>query len=120
MKPITKLIKNLNEFKGKSLYENDISDIKNVVIDYINEEWDWQLEELLYEFEDYDTVEDYVKHELESWWLERLRYCINDCYLDCDYYRINAYWNLENITSEDIENRVNELIDRAEEIKNEK
>lgn len=121
MKPITKLINGLKEYRDHwTIYEYHICDIKNLVIDYMNETQDWSFDEYLYEFEDYDTVEDYVKNQLESWWLARLRYCLNDCYLDCDYYRINAYWNLENITTEDIENRVDEMIDHAEEIKKEK
>jgi len=122
MKPITKLLKNLYELKDKTLYDEDIWNIKNIVIDYINEEWDWQLEEILREFEDEEIIEEYVKQQLNEYWLERLYYCLNcwETRLNREWYKIDAYWNIVNIEWNDIENRLDELIDRAEEIKKEK
>lgn len=122
MKPITKLLKQLYEFREKTLRDDDIWDIKNVVIDYMNETQNRAFEEILYEFEDYDIIEDYVKSELERWWLERLYYCIRwwETRLNREWYKINAYWNVENIEWDDIENRLDELIEKAEEIKKEK
>ena len=122
MKPITKLLKQLYEFRDRTLRDDDIWDIKNVVIDYMNETQNRAFEEILYEFEDYDIIEDYVKSELERWWLERLYYCLNcwETRLNREWYKIDAYWNIVNIEWNDIENRLDELIDRAEEIKKEK
>lgn len=95
-------------------YDQDISEIKNKVIDYMNETQDFSLEETLYRFEDYDIVEDYVKSQISEWWLARIPYLCGDVKFEDDYYIINAYWNIENVEKWDVEDWLDEIIDQLD------
>lgn len=71
--------------------------------------------EVLQDFIDQDTAEEFLKHELENWGLVRLYYAMWNVrpYWN-EYVRINAYWNLEEITKDDLQFTINEIKDRIE------
>lgn len=110
---------NLKEFKNKIEeieitydYEETYSNLYNTCIGYMNETQDFDCEYLFEGFVDYEIVEERAKYELENYGLERLHYFLGDTtfYMQ-NFFRINAYGNLENITKKDLEILKEELID---------
>ena len=109
-----KLKKRIEEIIENNDYiyrETIIPDIINALIDYQNETQDYKLENYTRTFENYDSIEQYVKDQINEMGLERIPYLIGDTRFDYDYYKINAYWNLENIQYGDIENRIGDILD---------
>ena len=117
-KLIRDLIEKLEDYNSRDLFVYHIEEIKNLVYDYMSQSWDWTLQDILDEFESYESIEDRAKYELENGWLERLYYFLwcGDVRLDRDYFYVNNYWNLQEITCRDMEIWVNELIDKLREI----
>ena len=97
----------LNSYKLS--IEEAYSDLYNACMDY-----DYDLEDI---FEDYiteDIAEEMAKHELESWGLARLYHFMWDVnFCCCDLFRVNGYWNLEEVDHGDIENIISEIEDRT-------
>lgn len=108
------LISTLEEIKANLSYDtdSDLSEIYNACIDYMNETQDWSIEEVFEEYLSSDIAEDYLKHELDNWWIFRLYYAMWECRGNCDRYRLNVYWNLEEIEESDLENTIDEIISR--------
>lgn len=114
-KSLISTLKEIKENLGWN-YDDNVREIQNLCIDYQNETQDRKLEDAFDEFLDEETCEMYVKEQLESGWLARLPYLVGDTdFIHYDYYRLNAYWNLENIDKDDVECLIDELIDRLEE-----
>lgn len=111
------LISSLKEIKANLSYDtdSDLTEIYNACIDYMNETQDWKIESVFEEYLSSDIAEDYLKHELDNWWIFRLYYAMWECRGNCDWYRLNAYWNLEEIEKCDLECTIDEIIDRLEE-----
>lgn len=118
MKNIKKnLISKLEEIKDGStyLYDEQVREIQNLCNDYMNETQDRSLEECFEEYVDYEIAEEYVKRQIEEWGLARLpRLAWNCDFMHYDHFKINAYWNLENIDYRDVECLVDELVDRLQ------
>lgn len=110
------LISTLEEIKANLSYDTDadLAEIWNTCIDYMNETQDWKIDSVFDEYLSSDIAEDYLKRELEHWWIFRLYYAMWECRWNCDYYRLNVYWNLEEIKKSDLECTIDEIIDRLE------
>lgn len=98
---------------GKSL-EEMYSEIYNYCIDYMNNTQDWSIEEHFSDFIDYDAAEEYAKHELENGGLVRLYYFLGSANCNNDLFKIDGYGNLEDITQDDIQFLVSNIIDTLE------
>jgi hypothetical protein len=60
------LIEKLEDYNSRDLFEYHVEDIRNLVYDYMSKTKDYSLEDILDEFDSYETVEDRAKDELEN------------------------------------------------------
>lgn len=112
---LKKLIKELKNYKDSGVWEGNIADIKNLIIDYQNDTQSYVFEDLLYQMVDFDTLMDNIEYnarERDFWgvqnimeWLER-----------ADRYRDNGGY-YDNINSSDVEEWLDEIIDYAKSFK---
>lgn len=116
MKPINQLLKTLKEIKeGGRISDYWIPDIKNAIIDYINEESDRDLEELEYQMVSEEQVMDAVRYHAETgnfWQVKEIMEGLERA----DRYKDNGDY-FDNIDNEDVEERLDDIISRAEQIK---
>lgn len=98
---------------GKTL-EEMYSEIYNRCMDYMNDNDDYSIEYAFNDFIDYDAAEEYAKHELENGGLVRLYYFLGSANCNNNLFRIDGYGNLEDITQEDIQFLVTDIIDTLE------
>lgn len=92
-------------------YEEVYCELKNAIIDYMNETQDWDFESVGEDIIDYDFAEEQAKHELENGGLLRLYYYLGDATLTSELFKINGYGNLENVYIEDLQNIKEEILD---------
>ena len=118
-----KTINDLKEIQNTLSYDNEENYRRmiNTLIDYDNEAQDklYLYDSIyeLYNFVDDELLTYHIEHIKDSYGyydLTRLRYFINDTYDDGIYY-INAYGNLENVTTDDISYCIDEAIEKLEE-----
>lgn len=117
MKPINKLLKELKYYKENWISFIDICDVKNAVIDYMNETQDFDLDELLYQIVDYDQVMECIEYKaknMDFWGIQSLMEWLGKD----DRYKDNGEY-FENIDDSDLEDRLDEIIDTAKHIKKE-
>ena len=104
IKKLEELKENLFELSHEKQYDkiiNILNDIDNqTALDYVYYDSDI--------ITSYDA-EERAESELKNRGLDGLRCYIGDTYAD-DIYRISGYGNLENITDDDIENLIDEVI----------
>lgn len=114
----------LKEFKNKIEkievtydYDQTYTDLLNACIDFQNETQCWEFESIFDEIVDYELAEERAKYELENNGLIRLYYFLGDTIIyGNEVFRINAYGNLENINKDDLENLKQEILDKIEEL----
>lgn len=92
-------------------YEEVYCDLKNAVIDYMNDTQDWDFETIGEDIIDYDFAEEQAKYELENGGLLRLYYFLGNTNPNDDLFKINGYGNLENVDIEDLKNMKEEILD---------
>ena len=118
MQPINKLLKELKYYKENWIFFRDICDVKNAVIDYMNETQDFSLDELLYEIVDYDQVMECIEYKAKSLDFRGIKDLMDGLERD-DRYRDNGDY-FENIDREDLEDRLDEIIEEVKQIKKKK
>lgn len=64
---------------------------------------------------DYETIEEIAKQEMEKGGLLRLYHFMGDCILTDDYYTLDGYGNLKNLTKDIISDKLQEIIEREAE-----
>ena len=112
---LNKLIKELKTYKENGVYEGDIPDIKNLVIDYQNDTQNYVFEDLLYQIVDEDAVLDCIEYKARQrdfWGVQNIIEGLDRA----DWYRDNGD-NFENITDADVEERLDEILDYAKSFK---
>lgn len=92
-------------------YEKTYTELRNTVIDYMNETQDWDLDYLFDEFIDYEIAEEIAKKELENGGLIRLYYFLGDANLNNPIFKIDGYGNLTDIDKDDLSYLKNDIID---------
>ena len=114
-KPINALLKRLKEIKTYAVDFSDVCDIKNACIDYMNETQNRIFEDLLNEIVEYDLVMECIRYRAEQGDLYGIQNLVE--WLDnADYYRDNGDY-FENIDYNDIRERLDEIIELAEDRK---
>lgn len=116
MKPINQLLKTLKEIKENRVI-NDywIEPIKDAVIDYQNETWNRDFDDLLNEFVSEEQVLDCVRRKCEQgdfWGVSQIMEGLSRA----DRYKDNGDY-FENIDDDDVEERLDDIISLAKDIK---
>lgn len=96
-------------------YEEVYCELKNAIIDYMNDTQDWEFEYIGENIIDYEIAEEQAKHELENGGLLRLYYYLGDANLNNDLFKINGDGNLESVYKEDLQNMKEEILDMIDE-----
>lgn len=96
---------------GMSSYTLSVEDayakLYNVATDY-----SYSLEDIFYDYMDYDQAEEMLRSEVETWGLARVYYFLGDVNpMACEVFRINWYGNLEEVHYNDIEDLIDEVRD---------
>lgn len=92
-------------------YEKTYCDLRNTVIDYMNDTQDWQFDYLFEDFIDYEIAEEIAKSEIETGGLLRLYYFLGDANLNNSIFKIDGYGNLTDVFKEDFEYLKDEILD---------
>lgn len=114
-------IEKLEELKNNLSYdmEEDYSNMINIMIDYDNEAYDD-----LYLYDSSRDILDVIDNEILDYLIkdtncQRLFYLTKGIEYSDNIYKINAYGNLENVTSDDVKLCIDMTIEKLEEIKEE-
>lgn len=91
-------------------YEEVYCDLKNAIIDYMNDTQDCDFETIGEDIINYDFAEEQARYELKQGGLLRLYYFLGDTNLNNDLFKINGYGNLENAYIEDLQNMKEEIL----------
>lgn len=86
----------------------------NPVIDYMNESQDFSLDYLFEDFTDRETVGYYIRENADD--LDRLYYYLGDVDLRDDLFITDAYGNLENCDTTDLEYLKKNILDSINDI----
>ena len=92
-------------------YERTYTELRNAVIDYMNDTQDWGLDELFNDYIDYELAEEIAKREIEEGGLIRLYYFLGDANLNNNIFKINGYGNLEDIDIDDLKILKDEILE---------
>ena len=111
LKELKELKERVESIEITSDYEETYCDLKNAVIDYMNDTQDWDFETISEDIIDYDFAKEQAKHELENGGLLRLYCYLGDAHLNSDLFKINGYGNLESVYIEDLQNMKEEILD---------
>ena len=111
LKELKKLKERVENIEITYDYEEVYCDLKNAVIDYMNDTQDWDFETVGEDIIDYDFAEEQAKSELENGGLLRLYCYLGDANLNSDLFKINGYGNLESVYKEDLQNMKEEMLD---------
>lgn len=111
------LINTLKSYKRKNLYQSDITEIKQLVYEFMNNNSDLRdytrLEYILDEIKNKSEIEDLISERVLHDWLYTLER-IKAVNLDDEYYQLDGYDNIVNLEDWDIENRLDQIIDELE------
>lgn len=110
MKELRELKERVENIKITYDYEETYCNLKNVVIDYMNDTQDWDFDYIGEDIIDYELAEEQAKHELEQGGLIRLYYFLGDANLNNNLFKVDGYGNLEDIDISDLENMKEEII----------
>ena len=102
-------IKRLKKVNTKNYYTDDVIDEIYKITSGLNI---GELEECLEEIWDSDLIFEYIKDQRD---LDSVLYRIRWCNPGAEYYRMNAYGNLEDWTAEDLDWLVKNIIETIEE-----
>lgn len=91
-------------------YEDTYCNLRNTIIDYMNETQDFDFDYIGENIIDYELAKEQAKYELEQGGLIRLYYFLGDANLNNNLFRVDGYGNLEDIDISDLENMKEEII----------
>lgn len=111
MKELKELKERVENIEVTYDYEESYCNLKNAVIDYMNNTQDWDFEEIGENIIDYELAEEQAKHELEQGGLIRLYYFLGDANLNNNLFKVDGYGNLEDIDITDLEHMKEEILD---------
>lgn len=110
MKELKELKEKIENIEIGYDYEEVYTELKNTVIDYMNDTQDWDFDYIGEDIIDYELAEMQAKNELENGGLIRLYYFLGNANLNNELFRINGYGNLENIDIDDLNNMKEEIL----------
>ena len=109
------LKENLLQYKQDVWDENKdktINAVINDIIDFENENQNWDLDEYTYTFTGIDMMEDYIKNRLKDFWLSQVSRDLQSVDSDDDYYKIDDVdGEVTVISVEEIQDWIDEIIE---------
>lgn len=111
MKELKELKEKIENIEVGYDYEETYTNLKNTVIDYMNDTQDWDFNYIGEDIIDYELAEDQAKYELENGGLVRLYYFMGNANMNNELFKINGYGNLEDIDIDDLNNMKEEILD---------
>lgn len=96
--------------------EKTYCDLINATIDYQNETQNWQFEYIFEEYIDDEILKYQVEYNLKEFGVWAVRNLLDDIKNECGIYKIDAYGYGHDITSEDLEEIKEEILNKIEEI----
>lgn len=111
MKELKELKERVENIKVTYDYEESYCNLKNAIIDYMNNTQDWDFDTIGEDIIDYELAEEQAKHELEQGGLARLYYYLGNANMNNELFKVNGYGNLEDIDITDLEYMKDEILD---------
>lgn len=99
--------------------EKDYCDLINATIDYQNETQTWDFEYIFEEYIDDEILKDTIEYNLKEYGVWAVRNLLDDIKDENGIYRIDAYGYGHDITTEDLEEIKEEILNKIEVIKGE-
>ena len=82
------------------------------IIDFENENHNWELDDYTYTFSHIDLMEDYIKNRLKDFWLSQVARDLKSVDSDDDYYKIDDVdGEVTVISVEEIKDWIDEIIE---------
>ena len=110
MKELKELKERVENIEITYDYEESYCNLKNAVIDYMNNTQDWDFEAIGSDIIDYELAEEQAKYELEQGGLVRLYYYLGDANLNNNLFKVDGYGNLQDLEKTDLEYMKEELL----------
>ena len=110
MKELKELKERVENIEVTYNYEESYCNLKNAVIDYMNNTQDQDFEEIGENIIDYELAEEQAKYELEQGGLVRLYYYLGDANLNNNLFKVDGYGNLQDLEKTDLEYMKEELL----------
>lgn len=111
MKELRELKERVENIKITYDYEEAYCNLKNAVIDYMNNTQDWDFDYIGEDIIDYELAEEQAKYELEQGGLARLYYYLGDANLNNNLFKVDGYGNLQDLEKTDLEYMKEEILD---------
>lgn len=110
MKDLRELKERVENIEVTHNYEESYCNLKNAVIDYMNDTQDWDFDYIGEDIIDYELAEEQAKHELEQGGLIRLYYFLGDANLNNNLFKVDGYGNLQDLEKTDLEYMKEEIL----------
>ena len=92
--------------------DKTINAVINDIIDFENENQNWELDEYTYRFTNVDMMEEYIKNRLKDFWLSQVSRDLKNVDSDDDYYKIDDVdGEVTVISVEEIQDWIDEIIE---------
>lgn len=111
MKELRELKERVENIEITYDYEEAYCNLRNAVIDYMNNTQDWDFDTIGEDIIDYELAEEQAKRELEQGGLARLYYYLGNVNYNNALFKINGYGNLEDVDIDDLEYMKEEILD---------
>lgn len=99
--------------------ENTYCDLINATIDYQNDTQDWQFEWIFEEYIDDETLKYMVENQLKELGVWAVINLLDDIKNECGIYKIDAYGYGHDITSSDLEDIKEQILDTINDLESE-
>lgn len=110
MKELKELKERVENIEVTYDYEESYYNLKNAVIDHMNNTQDWDFEAIGSDIIDYELAEEQAKYELEQGGLARLYYYLGNANLNNNLFKVDGYGNLQDLEKTDLEYMKEELL----------
>lgn len=92
--------------------DRTINEVINDIIDFENENHNWDLDDYTYTFSHIDLMEEYIKNRLKDFWLSQVARDLQSVDSDDDYYKIDDVdGEVTVISVEEIQDWIDEIIE---------
>lgn len=111
MKELRELKERVENIEITYDYEDTYCNLRNTIIDYMNDTQDWDFDYIGEDIIDYELAEEQAKHELEQGGLARLYYFLGDANCNNNLFKVDGYGNLQDLEKTDLEYMKEEILD---------